>query len=75
MNDINHACKALINKGNAVIVLELLDQAVYLALELHLKERTLALDVRDQRAIRECRHDLASRKVVQLVGNVEANLL
>ena len=74
MNDINHT-KALINKGNAVVVLELLEQAVYLALELHLKDRTVALDVRDQRAVRECRHDLASRKVVQLVGNVEANLL
>ena len=75
MNDINHACKALINKGNAVVFLELLEQAVYLALKLHLKDRTVALDVRDQRAVSECGHDLASRKVVQLVGNVEANLL
>ena len=75
MGDINYTCKALIDKGDAVVVLELFEQAVDLALELRLQDCTLALDVRDQRAVLERRHDMASREVVELVSNVEANLL
>ena len=75
MDDINYTCKALIDKGDAVVVLELFEQAVDLALELRLQDRTFALNVCDQRAVLERRHDVASREVVELVCNVEANLL